>query len=253
MAQDPAFEISVSVDESPTDTLLIGLSNFGLADLTAVDHLIKQQNSTEIGHIITHNIPDIMPFEEGEPRLPLRLYTIPDLDLTVLVGELVIPPWAAEPFVEALVEWTSSAEISEITILHGVPFPHGPDEHDVFYVASPPYRRERLTDLDIAPLKGGYLDGVVAELLTYSLAERAPPVGVITTPIHPPGPDFDAAVLFLEALQRIYGFTIDEQELRRRAEEMKQYYTELANRMERLEGTDQPLGSRDFPEDRMYM
>ncbi|USZ71410.1 proteasome assembly chaperone family protein [Natronosalvus halobius] len=253
MPSEPSFKVTSSADVSPSETLVIGVSTVGLAGLTAVDHLIKNNNSTEYGHILTRNIPDITPFEEGEPRLPLRLYDLPDLDLSILVGELFIPTWAADSFVEALLEWTSSAGIGEITVLHGVPFPHGPDEHDVFYVASTPYRTKQLEDTEIKPLKGGYLDGIASELITSNLTGKAPPTGALITPTHPPGPDFDSALLFLEALQRIYEFTIDEEELRHRADEVKQYYQELANQMERFGSGERPSGGYEFPEDRMFM
>jgi predicted ATP-grasp superfamily ATP-dependent carboligase len=57
----------------------------------------------------------------------------------------------------------------------------------------------------------------------------------------------------LEAVQRIYGFTVDEEELRARSEELKQYYRELAQRMESLGEGEQSLATREFPEDRMFM
>ncbi|WP_408958238.1 proteasome assembly chaperone family protein [Natrinema sp. 74] len=251
MNQKPAFRVSMP-DKSPNSTLLIGVSTIGLSSLTAVDYLVKQHDSDPIGHITTTNLPDITPFEEGKPRLPLRLYNLPDFELTVLVGEMFIPVWAADPFVNAIVEWASSSEIEEITFLHGVPFSHGPDEHDVFYVASSSYR-DRLTDTELKPLTGGYLDGVAGELMTRTLTQSAPPVGTLVTPTHPPGPDFDAALRFLEALEENHGLTIEETELQERAQEVQQYYDELATRMEQLHGGEQSLQNRDFPEDRMFM
>lgn len=47
--------------------------------------------------------------------------------------------------------------------------------------------------------------------------------------------------------------TIDEAALRRRADEMRRQYRELATRLEQLESDDQPLRGRDFPDDRMFM
>jgi predicted ATP-grasp superfamily ATP-dependent carboligase len=57
----------------------------------------------------------------------------------------------------------------------------------------------------------------------------------------------------LDTIQRIYGFTVDEEELRARSEELKQYYQELAQRMESLGEGEQSLATRDYPEDRMFM
>lgn len=254
MTSDIAFEIeTASADSEPGDTLLLGVSNIGMAGLTAVDHLVRHFDSDPIGHLSPENVPAIAPFENGEPRHHTRLYTVPAANLTVLVGELFIPVQAASAFTDALLDWTATRDIEEIAVLHGVPFPHGPDEHTVFHVATADYRDVRLGEGTSQPLAGGVLDGITGELVTRGLEEAAPPVGVFVTPTHPPGPDIDAALLLLETLQTVYEFTVPEDELKQRAEELKQYYTELAERMQALGDMNQSLGSRDFPEDRMYM
>lgn len=84
-----------------------------------------------------------------------------------------------------------------------------------------------------------------------SLDGETPATGVLTTPTHPPGPDFESALPFLDALESLYGLEIDGNELRTRSEEMKRYFQELADRVQYIERTDH-LASRDYPEDRMY-
>ncbi|WP_049895541.1 hypothetical protein [Halopiger xanaduensis] len=73
------------------------------------------------------------------------------------------------------------------------------------------------------------------------------------TPAHPPGPDHDAALLLLNAVESCYPIDIDERELHRRAAEMKQYYEELTSRLAALKQGERGIDERDFPEDRMYM
>jgi hypothetical protein len=46
-------------------------------------------------------------------------------------------------------------------------------------------------------------------------------------PSRPSGPDFDAALRFLDALEQIYGFTIEEMGLKERTVEIHQYYYDL--------------------------
>lgn len=248
---DPTFEVATSTDaaEGP---LVVGISQMGLAGLSAVDYVVKHLDLAEIGRVSATGLPAVAPFEDGEPRHPVRLYASPDDGLTVLVGELFVPVWAAEPFVDGLLEWTASAGIEEIALLHGVPFPHAPEGHQVYSVATGAYREANLAGTDVEPLEGGFLDGVAGELLLRALDGSAPPVGAFVTPTHPPGPDLDAALLLLGAIQDVYGFAVDEAELERMAEEMREYYSELADRMEEL-GRSDAAGSRDFPEDRMYM
>ena len=253
MGPDPNFEVEVSEDRQLGESLIIGLSHFGMAGLTAVDYLVRHVASDQIGHVSPTDFPAITPFQDGEPRHHTRLYHVPEADISILVGELFVPVWAAHSFTDAIMDWIDPETIEEIAILHGVPYPHGPEEHSVFHVSTPDYRARRLSETEIQPLGGGLLDGVVGEIVTRSLEDSAPPVGVYVTPTHLPGPDIDAAILLLDAVQEIYGFTVDEKELKHRSEELKRYYTELADRMQTMDAAEQPLGSQEYPEDRMYM
>ncbi|MFO7926424.1 MAG: proteasome assembly chaperone family protein [Halobacteriota archaeon] len=252
MPQD-SFEIAVPGDISPGQTLLIGPANLGMAGVTAADYLVRHLDSEKIGHITPEELPAITPFEDGKPRHHTRLYNLTNFDLTVVVGELFVPVWAARPFTEALIEWVSTNRIEEIVLLHGVPFPHGPEEHAVFYVASEPYRETRLAETDLQPLRGGFLDGVAGELISKSVDGEIPPVGVYVTPTHPPGPDIDAAFKFFDAIESVYGVEVDRAELEQRSEELKRYYSNLAERMATLEEENQRSRNREYPEDRTYM
>jgi phosphoribosylamine--glycine ligase len=168
-------------------------------------------------------------------------------------GEVFVPVSAAEPFADALLSFADGHGVEEVTVVYGVPFPHGPEEHAVYAVATEDYRERTLAGTDIAPLRGGFFDGLVGELLARGLGADAPSVGVLVTPAHPPGPDLEAALLVLDALESIYGVGIDEAELRARVEETRRQYLELADRMGSLGERDLPLSARDYPEDRMFM
>lgn len=228
------------------------MANPGLAGLTALDYLVTHTLTDQVGHVATHRLPDITPFTEGEPRYPMRVYTASESDITLLISEIPVPVWAGEALADAVSSWVADHGIEEIGIVYGVPFPHGPEEHIVFHVGTPAFRERRIGDSDIRPLGGGFFDGFVGELLTRSLDGETPATGVLTTPTHPPGPDFESALLFLDAVESLYGLEVDETELRTRSEEMKRYFQELADRMQSIEQTEH-LTSRDHPEDRMYM
>lgn len=253
MATEPTFDVTVPADRKPGETLVVGLSSVAMAGLTAADYLVRHLESELVGAVVPDGLPAIAPFEAGVPRHHTRIYDVPELPLAVLVGELFLPPWVAQPFAEAVLDWADRAGVEEVVVLHGVPFPHGEQEHAVFSVANDRYRERRLDGSDVPPLAGGVLDGTAGELVTRSLGDDGHAVGVFITPTHPPGPDVDAALLLIEALEATYGIDVDEAELRALSEELKRYYTELADRMETLGQADQPLASRDFPEDRMYM
>lgn len=251
MAPDTEFEIDAPEIESG-QTLLVGLAGPGMTGLTAVNHVVTNLTSREIGNISPTELPAITPFEDGTPRHHTRLYDLVESDLVVLVGDLFVPPWAARPFVEALLAWCRSAEIAEIAFLHTVPYPHGPEDHQVFHVATDAFRDRRLSGQS-TPMKGGVLDGVAAELASHSLAGEGPPVGVFITPAHPPGPDVDGALLFIDVIEDVYDVSIDRAELEEFSREIKEYYETLEERMATLNEANDSRDDREFYADRMYM
>ena len=252
MDTQSSFNVRVSSDDGETSTLVIGQAHYGMAGITAADYLVRHLDSTQVGHIAPAELPGITPFEEGVPRHHSRLYTLDGTGVAVLVGELFIPVDAARAFADAVLAFTEERGIGEIAVLHGVPFPHGPEEHDVFSVATPGYREMRLGDQSFDPLQGGFLDGVVGELVMRSLEDTAPETGAFITPTHPPGPDIEATLRLIEAVERIYDVDVDETELRELGEQFREYYEQLTDRMATMSEAE-AAGSHDYPEDRMFM
>ena len=191
------------------------------------------------------SLPSITPFEDGQPRHHSRLFSRPDLDVTVLVNELFVPVWAADAFADAVLGWTERSGVDEIAVLSGVPVAHGPDDHRTFYVATGDYRDHRLADSEVPPMGNGFLDGVNASLMARGM-DSALRVGVFVTPVHPQVPDVEAAIRLVDTVRRVYGLDIDTADLEGFAAEVEQYYGELA---ERLEATRE----EQRPEERMYM
>ncbi|WP_248896479.1 proteasome assembly chaperone family protein [Haloplanus halobius] len=241
--RDPSFRISDQM--SPSTTVVAGFSAYGLAGLTAADYLVDHLDLVETGHVTAASLPSITPFEDGRPRHHSRFFSRPDLDLTVLVNELFLPTWATDPFADALLDWTDEHDVTEMLVLSGVPYAHGPDEHATFYVASDDYRTHRLADADIQPMAKGFLDGVNGALM-YRGIESALRTGVFVTPVHAQVPDVAAAVRLVEAFERVYDLGVDAGPLTEFAHTVEQYYQELAARHAAVE-------EAQVPEDRMYM
>ncbi|WP_137286718.1 proteasome assembly chaperone family protein [Halorussus salinisoli] len=237
-----SFEINA---ENPQETVIAGFSQFGLAGLTAVDYLVDHLEFEQVGHITADQLPAITPFENGQPRHHTRVFSHEEAGLSVLVGELFVPAWAAKPFSEAVLEWTETGGIDEVSVLHGVTIPHAPDEHQVFYVATDDYRDHRLADAGITAMGRGFLDGMNAEVMARGM-ESDLRTGVFVTPVHAQAPDVEAAIRLLDAVQRVYDLDIDTGPLEEFAGEVRGYYEDLAERLSERAETDGPEG-------RMYM
>ena len=241
--RDPEF--TVVHDRSPSETLIVGFSEFGLAGLTAVDYLVEHLDLHEQGHVDVDGYPTITPFADGKPRHHTRLFSRDDLNISVLVGELFVPRWAAEPLGDAVLDWTTAEGVGEVIHLTGVPIPHGPDEHRPFYVATPGYRESRLAGADVTPMGRGFLDGVGGALMTQAMVSDLE-VAVYLTPVHERVPDADAALRLLSAVEETHELGVDTGPLEEFATNVGQYYEELASRL-------QKASDEDHPEDRMFM
>ncbi|WP_323190290.1 PAC2 family protein [Halostella sp. PRR32] len=240
---EPTFR--VSQESAPSETVIAGFSGFGLAGLTAVDYLADHLELEPQGHVRAEGIPSITPFEEGRPRHPTQILSRDGLDATLLLSELFVPVWAADSFGEAVVDWTVANDVTDVTVLSGIPFAHGPDAHRTFYVATDDYREAHLDDVDAPPMQNGFLDGANAALMERGM-ETDLRVGVLVTPVHAQAPDVEAALRLLDTVSAIHDVPIDTDPLREFATQVQQYYANLSERIDRA-----PDGER--PEDRMYM
>lgn len=242
-AETHPSEFHVQQHADVSGPLLAGFARFGLAGLTAVDYIVDQLELTPIGHIRSRELPSITPVEDGRPRYPTRILSHPDHDVTVLVGELFVPPAAVPSFSHTVIDWMDAAGVEEMCCLAGVAAPHGPEDHHTSWVATEDY--DRILDTDIPPAKGGFLDGVIGAFVEEGLSEDLS-VGVLTTPVHAQAPDADAAVRLVESVNEVYELDVDPGPLRAFAQEIQSYYEELAQRL-------QGEAEQEVPDDRMFM
>lgn len=236
----PSFHITQEQEEASSETLIAGFSTFGLAGLTAVDYIVDQLELEEQGHIMVDQLPTITPFENGTPRHHTRFFSADDRNITVLVGDLFIPPFAAEAFSTALLDWTNDNNVGEVTVLSGIPIPHGPDGHQVFYVASEDYQKNRLADAELPPMGNGLLEGVNASLMQQGM-ESSCATGILTTPVHAQAPDVDAALRLIESTKSVYDLELDTEPLETFAAEVKNYYEGLSQHLESVEPRRSPV------------
>lgn len=241
---DAAF--SVTHPEPPSDTLLCGFTNYGLAGLSAVDFLIDQLELEATGYITAAGFPSITPFEEGKPSHHTQLFSRDGLDMTLLKSELFVPPVLGKSFGDEILDWTEKHGVEDIAILEGIRYRHGPEGHQTYYVATEDYRENRLADVDLTPMGRGFLDGVNGALVERGIGSSLG-VGVYITPVHDQMPDVEAAIRLVETVNDVYDFGVDTAPLQEFAAEVARYYTDLAERYR------EESQKTDTFADRMYM
>ncbi|ELZ83160.1 hypothetical protein C453_14181 [Haloferax elongans ATCC BAA-1513] len=90
----------------------------------------------------------------------------------------------------------------------------------------------------------GFFDGANAALVERGI-DSPLGVGVFVTPVHAQAPDVEAAIRLVDAANDVYDLGATSAPLNSFAAEVRQYYAELADRLQESEP--------DLPDDRMYM
>jgi uncharacterized protein len=142
--------------------------------------------------------------------------------------------------------WTERGSIEEITLLSGIAAAHGSEQHDVFFVATDDYRQK--VEGMLEPMGNGFLEGVHADLLARGIDTHLS-VGAFVTPAHPPAQDIEATLRLIDAFEKAHDVDVDTEPLEGHAEQLKQHYKQLAERMENV----QKESSRRVAEDMAYI
>jgi len=247
MVTDDGYPFEVRDRGADADVLLAGFTAYGLAGLTAVDYLVERLELEPTGFVTAESLPAITPFEDGRPHHHTRILTRDDLDVAVLHGGLFVPTFAATDFSEAIIEWTESENVTEVAVLSGVPFAHGPDEHLTYHVATEDYYDRRLADHEpaVPGMTNGFLDGVDAALVERGMISDLA-VGTFLTPVHDRIPDADAAIRLVESVTDLYDLDVDTGPLEEFASDVEDYYTRLRERLD-------AVPEQERSQDRMFM
>ncbi len=239
-------EFDVNYDGEPSNTLVVGIPEIGMAGLTSVQYINEQLGLKETGYVTNEDLPSITPFDGGAPRHHTRFFSRDDVGVTTLVAELPVPPWASRSFADTLLEWTDTHGVSEVVFLSGVHVRHDETEHQVYYVATEDYHERRLKETDVEPMSGGFLEGFSAEVVQRGI-DSPLAVAVYATPVHAVAQDVEAALRLLSGFNSVYELDIDVGPLKEYADQVNEYHAKLYDHMRERNDAVRPV------EDRMFM
>jgi uncharacterized protein len=247
MSADSTRQFEVCDQGADVDVVVAGFAAYGLAGLTAVDYLRERLELEPCGYVTTDALPVITPFEDGNPHHHTRILTRDDLDVAVLHGGLFVPNSAANAFTEAVLDWSTAADVDEVAVCSGVPLAHGPEDHRTFHVATSDYHERRLADapVDVPGMGNGFLDGVDAALVDRGMRTDLA-VGVFLTPVHDRVPDAEAAIRLVDTVSALYDLDVDTAPLEAFADDVESYYQRLSERLT-------AVSEEERPDDRMFM
>ena len=220
-------------------TLIEGLPGHGLVASIAVDQVTDQLGLELYGTLFDETFPQVITFEEGMARDPVRVYATRDPAILTLQSDLAIPYPAFRPLANGLFD--AVEEFEQAIFLAGAPAESEAERGSVMGVATTPEMRDRLTDaaIDLAADPG--VIGGVTGALAQACHHESIPTAVLIVKSHPYLPDPGAAQAVIEtALEPLVDFDIDTAELEKQAADIQERMQQIAEQYQQLiEGDSQ--------------
>ncbi len=242
MAEECASKILGAPDAEVVQTVTLELDqpllvccfpSAGVVGTIAANTIIEQFDMREIAHVRSKYIPSAAVFLEGRLRHPFRVYGHEKRNLLVVTTELPVADEGMYAVSSALLDWAAGVGVRETVVLDGIPSQGIPTNRKVLFVAEEEKIDELSKDPEMEILKKGIITGIAGSILSETLCRDM--VGfALLTPAIAVVPDPEAAVLLLEALNRLYSVGVDTTELKESAELIKRKMEEMAQQVEGL-------------------
>jgi uncharacterized protein len=214
-------------------TLIEGLPGHGLVASIAVDQITEQLGLALYGTLYDETFPQVVTFEEGMARDPVRVYAGAESNILSLQSDLAIPWGAFRPLSEAV--FSKLGEIGQAYFLAGAPAQFEEERGEVTGVATTPEMRSKLVDTGIELAADPGVIGGVTGALAQACHHEKIPAAVLIVKSHPYLPDPGAAQHVIEtALEPLVDFDIDTTELEQQAEQIQQRMQQIAEQYEQL-------------------
>ena len=245
-SSDPAtFERTADFDlDRPT--LIEGLPGHGLVASIAVDQISEQLGLDFFGTLFDETFPQVVTFEDGMARDPVRIYAAQDPPILTLQSDLAIPYPAFKPLAEGL--FGSVDGFERAIFLAGAPAQSESERGAVMGVATTEEMRENLqrAGIDLAADPG--VIGGVTGALAQACHHEGIPTAVLIVKSHPYLPDPGAAQQLIEnALEPLVDFDIDTAELEKQAAEIQERMQQIAAQYEQLVESEKPYPDSGMP------
>jgi len=214
--------------------LFIATPDTGLISLIAAAHLIQKLNAKLIGYVDAPWVPPVSVVSEGDPYMPIRIYSADKLD--ILISEVPILPSAWRQF--AITGYHVATQLSSIMIVGatGIPNPkrieiQSMDDLRVFYIGkfleTEGISEEVKKAFTEAKKFTGTLAGPYSSIISVLIKQSIPFV-IILVDSYPEYPDPESAARLITELNALLGLNVDISSLIERGAEIRLMARQLA-------------------------
>jgi uncharacterized protein len=214
--------------------IFAGFVGPGLAGPLSVGYLIQKLQMQEVAYLRSRYLPPSTVFIQGRLRHPFRFYSNKNGTLCAIICEVTLRMEGLYDIASTILDWAESKGTKEFVILDGV----ASDEHDnkVFCAAEEDLCRI-MSEKGIMMISQGFITGIPGSILNECLVRKIQAITLLVKASHT-NPDPLAAATLIEAVNSVYGTTIDTTELRKEKERIGAEFKELSEKYKEHRQTD---------------
>ncbi|MCK5253662.1 MAG: proteasome assembly chaperone family protein [Thermoplasmata archaeon] len=234
-------------------TVVVGFPGVGFSSPIATNYLIKQQEMTRVGHVVSGDFPPVASIHEYEPQHPMRIYQKDTLVAVTMEfvpqGDVIRPlgmhllKWASEGGAERIIVFDTMSPSDLQTFM---------DNRAIYSVGATHSDRVALDKAEMELIEEGMITGLSGVMLAEGASSGVPVIGILTE-AHPMFPDVRAAIMLLEEAAKVAPqVQVDLAELEESATEVestvKDQVAQASQLMEARMGADgEPVGPAPVP------
>jgi uncharacterized protein len=222
-------------------TIFVGFPGMGLAGSIAVQHIAEELDLKTVGFVQGAVIPPVAVFLDGVLRHPYRIMANEEKNIAIFVGESPVSSEGAFHIGKAIIQWAENHGAKEIICLDGFGYLRKEDEGKVYLVAEPEVE-EKAKNLDIPPMKSGYIKGFAGAILNETMVSDIDGYALLVG-TRPDLPDPGGAAEIIKVISKLKKLDIDIKTLKEQEDSIKRKLQELAAQTREM-AQEQDTGTR---------
>lgn len=234
-AAEHLFDTRVIEFEKPKfrNPLVIGgFIGPSLVGVISASYIIEQLRLREVAHVRSQHIPPVAVFVGGKLRHPFRVYSDDSGDLLVTMCEVPIGLTGLYEVSFVLLDWFERIHPRELVVVDGIPMEGIPQERKALAVADRA-RSEKLRTQGVENAQTALITGMGGSILSECLSRRISAISLLT-PASVTVPDPGAVLTVVNALNSIYGLSIETKVLEQNVEQLNKELSEITDQYQRM-------------------
>ena len=229
-------------DATSPPLFIIGFAGVGMIGTIVANELITQLEMTQIGYILSEDLPPITLFYDGVLKHPFRLYYHQPHNLLVSICEVPFSQGSYTDLARTLMDWALIKGINDVICFQGMAVESIIQESPVeIFAAAEEEIMKKILSYNVKIPPRGYIMGAEAAILNECLNNRLNGA-VFLTPANPQFPNPEGAAGILQKISEIYDIPMALSSLEEQAHQIKQNLLEITQKTNSVHREGLPPG-----------